>query len=170
MEKVDIKSVIVNKIKPAFFEYWYKATIESVYDGDSITVEFDYGRNHYEKHVKVRLLKINAPELRGIERENGLRIRDIVRELLPVGTRVWLNTYLDRDGKHGRLLAIVFVGEMNVNQWLLDHNFVDPYPKPKEPVAPPVAPPDIAAIYIEDSEEPIYTKDEDDDGTDGTPV
>ena len=53
--------------------YFYKAVITSVYDGDTCTVDIDLGLSTWIRGEKVRLYRSNAPELRGAEREAGLR-------------------------------------------------------------------------------------------------
>ena len=53
--------------------YQYKAFVTKVYDGDTITVEIDLGFKTSVKGEKIRLSRINAPELRGSSRENGLK-------------------------------------------------------------------------------------------------
>ena len=50
--------------------YFYKAEIVSVYDGDSVTAIIDMGLHTFRK-LKVRLSGIDAPELRGLEKEAG---------------------------------------------------------------------------------------------------
>ena len=51
--------------------YKYKALITGVYDGDSITVDIDLGMNIWKKNVKLRLARVDTPEIRGIEKETG---------------------------------------------------------------------------------------------------
>ena len=48
--------------------YEYKATVTKVYDGDTITVDFDLGFGILIRKQKIRLLGINTPEVRGPER------------------------------------------------------------------------------------------------------
>lgn len=55
--------------------YYYKGTVQSVYDGDTIRVDIDLGLNIVVKNEAVRLSRINAPEVRGEERERGLAAR-----------------------------------------------------------------------------------------------
>ena len=56
--------------------YHYRATVVSVYDGDTCTVDIDLGLNTWVRGEKLRLYRINAPELRGVERPEGLKSRD----------------------------------------------------------------------------------------------
>lgn len=88
--------------------YEYKATVTSVYDGDTITVDIDLGFNCHMKGMKIRLMKIDAPEVRGDSRIEGLRTRDWLRTRI-LGREVRLSTYKDKKGKYGRWLALVFL-------------------------------------------------------------
>lgn len=92
-------------------EYLYLATIVSVYDGDTITVDIDLGFGVELKKQKIRLFGIDAPEVRGEERPEGLKTRDWLREKLLEGTVVLLKTHRDRKGKYGRWLAEVSIDE-----------------------------------------------------------
>ena len=60
--------------------YEYKAFVRKVYDGDTITVDIDLGFDVVLKAQKIRLVRINAPEVRGAERASGLKSRDALRE------------------------------------------------------------------------------------------
>jgi len=104
------------------FEYWYKALVRDVYDGDTITVNIDLGFHVGLSPTKLRLYGINAPEIRGAERPKGLITRDAVRDKI-LGRKVVINTYRDKVGKYGRWLAIVYFEEdgvqINLNDWLV---------------------------------------------------
>ena len=45
--------------------YLYRATITSVYDGDTCTADVDIGFKVTVRGEKLRLARINAPEIRG---------------------------------------------------------------------------------------------------------
>ncbi|MCB0112344.1 MAG: hypothetical protein KDE53_40750 [Caldilineaceae bacterium] len=108
--------------------YYYAADVIEVYDGDTITVNLNLGLGVWQHGVKIRLWKINAPEVRGESRESGLMVRDKVRELVLHKT-ILLRTILDkrgedRTGKFGRLLGELLVENergalINVNDLLL---------------------------------------------------
>jgi micrococcal nuclease len=103
--------------------YEYKATVVSVYDGDTITVDVDLGF-HITQRMVVRLAEVNAPELKGEDREKGLVSRDKLRQLLPVGARVTLQTYKDGKEKYGRYLAcVVNDAGQNVGGIMVDGGF-----------------------------------------------
>jgi micrococcal nuclease len=93
--------------------YYYAATVTDVYDGDTFTVDMDLGLGMGRRGQRIRLWKVNAPEVRGAEREQGLAVRDYVRALILEKT-VLLRTILDKRGvdsteKFGRLLGEVLV-------------------------------------------------------------
>jgi micrococcal nuclease len=105
--------------------YNYKAYIKAVYDGDTVTAVVDLGFLHYQE-MKLRLFGIDTPELRGVEREEGLVVRDIVREMI-LGKEVEINTYKDKQGKFGRYLATIVIDGLDLNQWLVDNGHATVY-------------------------------------------
>lgn len=105
--------------------YEYKATITSVYDGDTVTAQVDLGFSIGFK-TKFRLARIDTPELRGSEREQGLIVRDLVREKI-LGKEVTVKTNKDKTGKFGRYIAEIIIDGLNLNQWLLDNGHAQPY-------------------------------------------
>ena len=77
--------------------YNYKAKIIDVYDGDTVTAMVDLGFLHFQE-MKLRLYGIDTPELRGEEREQGIIVRDILREMV-LGKEVTIRSYKDKQGK-----------------------------------------------------------------------
>lgn len=102
------------------FLYHYKARVVSVYDGDTVTLDIDHGRRHWQKNVKCRLYGIDTPEVRGEERLQGLVVRDWLRNRLPSGTEVIIKTHRDKTGKYGRDLVTIFHECKDINQLLVD--------------------------------------------------
>jgi len=90
--------------------YEYRALVTEVYDGDTITVDIDLGLGVWKQGEKLRLYGINAPELRGPEREDALKSRDWLREQI-LWKRVVVRTIKDKKGKFGRYLANVYLKE-----------------------------------------------------------
>ncbi len=88
--------------------YHYRAEVVSVYDGDTCTLDIDLGLNDWRHKEKVRLSRINAPEVRGEERPQGLLARDWLRERIG-GREVWIQTIRDKKGKYGRYIAEIWV-------------------------------------------------------------
>lgn len=98
--------------------YEYSAYVKSVYDGDTITVDIDLGFRVILHDQKIRLLGIDAPEVRGEERPEGLKARDFLRNMIE-GHRVTLRTTRDKKGKYGRWLATVWLGTKDVNEEMI---------------------------------------------------
>lgn len=106
--------------------YTYSAHVTAVYDGDTVTVDIDLGLKIWQRGEKLRLYGINAPEMRGEEREQGIVSRDRLRELI-LDQDVIIKTYLDKSGKYGRLLATIYLDgiEKSVNQILVDEGLAE---------------------------------------------
>jgi micrococcal nuclease len=107
-------------------DYKYKAFVTGVYDGDTITVDIDYGMDIWRKDVKLRLAYIDTPEIRGAERPEGLRVRDYVRDLI-LDKYITIRTIKDSTGKYGRYLAEVLIGDMNLNDHLIENGMATKY-------------------------------------------
>jgi len=106
--------------------YRYNAFVSSVYDGDTCTVDIDLGLGTWIRGEKLRLHRINAPEVRGVERALGLKSRDFLRSKIS-GKTVVLQTVKDRKGKYGRYLAEIYLEEsegwINVNDLMVAEGF-----------------------------------------------
>lgn len=115
--------------------YYYAAVVTDVYDGDTMTVDLDLGLGIWRHEQKIRLWRVDTPEVRGESRQEGIRVRDMVRDLV-LNKRVLLRTILDkrgqdRTGKYGRLLGEVLVPNergalINVNDLLLGLGLATP--------------------------------------------
>ena len=98
--------------------YEYRAYVSRVYDGDTITVDIDLGFGIVFKSQKIRLVRINAPEIRGDERQTGLVSRDALRD--KIGNKwVTIKTSKDKKGKYGRWLGEVWIDDACINDWLI---------------------------------------------------
>jgi micrococcal nuclease len=113
-----------NMASPPLF--YYNATVESVYDGDTITCTIDCGFNMFMKKQKIRLTGIDTAEIRGDTREEGIIVRDIVRKKI-LGKQVVLKTEKDRKGKYGRYIATVYLDGCDINQWLIEQGYATVY-------------------------------------------
>jgi micrococcal nuclease len=96
--------------------YFYQAVVRSVYDGDTMTVDIDLGMHNWIHGEKLRLLRINAPEVRGRSRKKGEAARDYLRGLVD-GKVIVLETYKDDKEKYGRYLAEVWMQQEN-ERWI----------------------------------------------------
>ena len=107
--------------------YHYSAIVRSVYDGDTCTVDIDLGLHSWVHGERLRLIRINAPELRGETREAGIQSRDFLRSLIE-GKSVVLETFKDQKEKYGRYLAEIWIQDaegkwINVNDQMVDHGY-----------------------------------------------
>jgi len=98
--------------------YIYDAVVTAVYDGDTVTVDIDLGLHVWVKCEKLRLNRIDAPEVRGASREQGLVSRDWLREQV-LGQQLVVETIKDSKGKYGRYLAELWLGDVNINDTLV---------------------------------------------------
>ncbi|MEW8508937.1 MAG: thermonuclease family protein [Candidatus Thiodiazotropha sp.] len=98
--------------------YTYRAIVTGVYDGDTVTVDIDLGLSTWVHGEKLRLHRIDAPEVRGADRPAGLESRDWLREKV-LGKTVIIQTVKDRKGKYGRYLAEIWLNRQNVNDLIV---------------------------------------------------
>lgn len=94
--------------------YHYKATVTSVHDGDTCTADIDLGLGVWVRGEKIRLARINAPEIHGEGREAGIRSRDFLRDRIG-GREVVVQTIKDKREKYGRYLAEILSEDENGN-------------------------------------------------------
>lgn len=75
--------------------YHYKAIVTSVYEGDTCTVDIDLGLHTWIKGEKLRLNRINSPEVTGKERPKGLKSKEHLKSLL-LNKEVFIETIKDK--------------------------------------------------------------------------
>lgn len=85
-----------------------RGTVLEVKDGDSLVVQLDSGP------IEVRLHGIDAPEY---DQPVGREAQAALRKRLPRGTDVLLEPF--EQDRYSRLVASVFVGAENIDQWLV---------------------------------------------------
>lgn len=90
--------------------YHYQGWVDRVVDGDTVYLTLDVGFKMRRHRASYRLLGIDAPEVRGEERPEGLKAKEYLQTLLPLGKSVVVRTR--KHGKYGRYLA---------DLWLEDH-------------------------------------------------
>ena len=95
--------------------YHYTARVQSVYDGDTCRVDIDLGLGIWLRNEKLRLVRINAPEMTGSDKALGMASRDFLRGLID-GREIIIETLTDRRGKYGRYLAEIWVDQSGVWQ------------------------------------------------------
>ena len=110
--------------------YEYKAYVTKVYDGDTITCDIDLGFGVMLKKQKLRLYGLNTPEVRGPSKEEGIKVRDIVRSRI-LNTWITIKTIKGKRGKYGRWLTIVCEDgiEETLNDWLVKEGHAKEYLK-----------------------------------------
>lgn len=113
--------------------YEYRATVVRVIDGDSLYLDIDVGFNLTTRQC-VRLLRINAPEMRGETREAGIRSKSYLESLLPLRQQGTLIIRTEKDDSFGRYLAELLVTDgdgtvTNINQAMLDSGHAVEYRK-----------------------------------------
>ncbi len=123
--------------------YHYRALVTRVYDGDTCTVDIDLGLGVWVRGEKIRLARINAPELRGEERPQGLLARDFLRGQIEQ-REIILQTIKDRKGKYGRYLGEIWLRQeqdtwLNINDAMVTAGHAryfmsDSLPDPVTPV------------------------------------
>ena len=119
---VDAIGKKINLISKDAELFHYTARVQSVYDGDTCRVDIDLGLGIWIRNEKLRLVRINAPEMTGPEKIAGTASRDWLRGLID-GQEIIIETVKDRRGKYGRYLAEIWIqqGEcwINVNDALV---------------------------------------------------
>jgi len=108
--------------------YEYRAFVRKVYDGDTISADIDLGFGIELKNQSIRLVGINTPEVRGTERELGLKSRDALRSRI-ANKWVWIKTIQDKKGKYGRWLGEIWLADECINTWLLKEGLASKYIK-----------------------------------------
>jgi len=111
--------------------YIYKATVLSVYDGDTFKVNLDLGLNLFQHDINIRLAGCNSIELREV---GGIAARENLRKLLPVGSTVLLKS-VAFDKYANRLNAEVYLlddegkemADNNLIQTLITEGWVAPW-------------------------------------------
>ena len=101
--------------------------VVKVYDGDTITIAtaLPYSTFYYRFHI--RPAGIDSPEIKGkTEKEKTLakKSKDELHNLIFNKQITLKNVSIE---KYGRLLADVYLDNLNVNKWLLDNNLAVPY-------------------------------------------
>ena len=104
-----------------------KGKVVKVYDGDTITVASKILGSKKIYRFSVRLNGIDAPEIKGKTQEEknaAIISRDVLREKI-LGEIVLLKDV--KTEKYGRLLATVYLNNINMNEWMLTNNYAIPY-------------------------------------------
>lgn len=113
-----------------FNPYFYKAKVVSVYDGDTIRADIDLGFGVILSNQSLRLIGIDTPEIRGEEREEGLKVKAFVENEI-LNKEIWIETEKDKTGKYGRWLATIWKNPekigLSLNDLLLSEGMAEKY-------------------------------------------
>ena len=113
-------------------DYLRRAIVKRVVDGDTIDVDVDLGYK-ITTHQRLRLARIDTPEIRGKERAAGLKAMQFVVEILKSSPSVYVKTF--KAGKFGRYIAEVWYHNEDGTRWtnlnddLLEKGLAKPYGK-----------------------------------------
>lgn len=83
----------------------YRCELVRVVDGDTIDLDVDLGF-YMTARIRVRLLDIDTPEMRGAERPDGLKAKEFVEEWFRQAEDLVVQTR--KTGKYGRWLADIW--------------------------------------------------------------
>jgi len=117
-------------------EYNYRAELVRVVDGDTVRLrlykDIDIGFHILQTistEMNFRLARINTPEVRGIEKEAGLKAKAYVEECLNKSQYLRAITY--KPDKYGRWLIDLYFTidgeEILLNDHLLKEGYADVY-------------------------------------------
>ena len=95
----------------------YAANLNRIVDADTLRLDIDLGCGVWRINEPIRLFGINAPEL---STEAGKLAKAALVGLFSTNAGpIVVKTIKDRSEKFGRLLGIVTVGGINLNDWLV---------------------------------------------------
>ncbi len=110
--------------------YEYRARVLRVIDGDTVEAEIDLGFR-VSLEVMLRLVGINAPEMRGSDRPHGLAAKQHLSELLlqltPADGRIIVQTQKDLTEKYGRYLATLIASDVKLNDRMVVDGHAVPF-------------------------------------------
>ena len=126
---MNIKHIIIPLILSGLLYYsctskagqMYDAEVIRVIDGDTVELIINVGLGLYFRDT-ARLYGINAPETRGKERLAGIASKDALIDIVSRNNKVRIEVIKHR-GKYGRKIIILFVNNVNINEWLVKYNF-----------------------------------------------
>ncbi len=97
-----------------------RCNVKRIVDADTLDIAVDLGF-HMQFTDRFRLFGVDAFEVRGSEREKGLRAKQAVIEVVAVNQgRCRIETLKDERGKYGRWLAVVYLSTIgSLNSWLI---------------------------------------------------
>ncbi len=101
--------------------YTYRDYVSKIYDGNTITVSIELGFNAVLKGEKLRLFDINAPEVRGDSKPEGVKSRGWLRNRILNKDIIIIKTIRYKKGKYGRYLSIIYLDDINNSDELVSN-------------------------------------------------
>ena len=98
--------------------YVYRAFVQRVIDGDTYVVTIDLEFN-LSFNCKIRLLKVNTPEMTGKEKEKGRKSTEFVKDIIE-GQYVYLKSANKTDSFGRWLGAIITEDGINLGDWIVE--------------------------------------------------
>lgn len=96
-------------------DYVYKAELVRVIDGDTIDFNLDLGF-HISQLTRIRVRNFDAPEIRGIEKPEGLIVKAEVELMLEHADEIIVHT--GRDTSFNRWVGDIYVNGMDLKELL----------------------------------------------------
>jgi len=102
--------------------YIYKMKLIRVVDGDTMDLSIDLGFRIIH-NIRVRLLDIDTPEVRGIQKSFGLAAKEAVKTWFNDTDRPFF-VETSKTGKYGRWLARIFYRENEDSNKIYLHDYL----------------------------------------------
>ena len=96
--------------------YCYRAKLIRCVDGDTIWLEIDHGFHTFSRR-SVRLARINTPEIRGEEKEEGLKAMFFVEDVLLNCSQIVVQS--SNIDNFGRAIGEVWADQNNLSDLLV---------------------------------------------------
>lgn len=107
----------------------YNAELVRVIDGDTVVLDIDLGFGIWLRGEHVRLYGINAPEIRTKderEKRRGKLAKSHLETLL-AWAPITLKSEKFQRGKFGRILATLYVGDVDINAMMVEDGHAEVY-------------------------------------------
>lgn len=104
------------------WRYTYEAEVRRIVDGDTVDLAVDLGFG-VTISERFRLFGLDAPEVRGPERTEGLKSTQWLATQLVGLTHI--ETIRDKKGKYGRYLVRLFSGDTDINLLMVATDFAE---------------------------------------------
>lgn len=102
--------------------YNYRISITKVIDGDTVVADVDLGFRVILRDQRIRLARINAPEMHGESKQQGELSKVALMNKI-FGKKVTMRSYKSDREKYGRLLGELYLEDGTcVNDWLVSES------------------------------------------------